>query len=298
MRIIGQTHHYLVSVLGSRWRKVNLAMATLYIDDSGRRNTHKIAIATVLVVPGNRVTQLEIEWSKFKENKKFSCFHASPCNARDKKSEFAEFKEKKINEIFSGVRKISIKYGLEAICAAVLKKDYDEVVPESFKRYTGKYHYTWCASYAIAFMKKKGVEKNKPCEYIFDYMDAGDPVKIEIEKMMEYSHRAAIETGIFSDYRNRAFRERCQTPGLQCVDEIAWTCNQYALKRLGIRDYIPRRARNSWNHYGGEDGPDGWLKAFTFSRSALRKYVRNEISDGRTLARFDRWEREDNEKKI
>lgn len=296
MRIIGRTHLGLVGALGARWNKVNLVMCIVYIDDSGSRPNHKIAIATALIIPGSKIPALDLEWEELKNTRGFSCFHASPCNARDKDSDFSHWRTKQVDRAFSGVRKISKKYGIEAISAALLKKDYNEVVPSTLKRYTGRHHYTWCASHAIAFLKTLGIEKSKPCEYFFDHMDQNDPARVEIQNMMEYNHRAAGERAIESDYRHVWFRDKREVPGLQCVDEIAWTCNQYALYRLGVRTYIPKRAKNSWNYYGGGI-ENGWLKAFTFKRTSLQKWVDETLRDGRTLAQFDRWEKEDLERK-
>ena len=64
--ICGSTHHYLVSVRGSRWKETNLVMFTVYVDDSGTRKNHKIAVATALVVPGENVPKLEAAWGDFK----------------------------------------------------------------------------------------------------------------------------------------------------------------------------------------------------------------------------------------
>lgn len=132
-----------------------------------------------------------------------------------------------------------------AVSAAVKKKYYDEEVPPEFKKYTARYHYTWCVEYAIAFAE--------------------------------------------------AWRSQ-DLPGLQRADGIAWACNRYAINRID-RIRIPHRAEDSWNYFGGPEGPNGWLKAFHFTRQALRNFVSKEQADGRTLARFRRWEQEDSQEK-
>src|SRR5271156_3263781 len=113
MRIVGRTHHYLVSVLGSRWNKVNLMYFTLFMDDSGSRGRHRIAVAAGLVIPSAQIVSLEKEWNTFKEREGFDDFHASPCNAPDK--QFANWDDAKINRVFSRVRQICKKYGVGAI---------------------------------------------------------------------------------------------------------------------------------------------------------------------------------------
>lgn len=279
-------------------------MFSLYLDDSGTKPTHKVAVATALIIPGARIPALESEWNTFRKKEGFECFHASPCNAGDKdkksKSEFRNWTDDKIDRVFQRTRTMAKKYGVMAISSAVNKRYYDEEIPADYKKYTGRYHYTWCLSYAIAYAEQwrlSSPQRNKhPFEFIFSWMDENDnPAKTEVEDVMRYSERASRELGRTGDYENRTFRRSLNIPALQLVDGIAWACNRYALHKIHEKD-IPERAKQSWKFLGGDLGPDGWLKAFHFSREQLREYVKKEQADGRTLARLRRWEEEDREK--
>lgn len=279
-------------------------MFSLYLDDIGTRSTHKVAVATALIIPSARVPALESEWNTLRAKEGFDCFHASVCNAgsksTDEESEFRDWKEEKIDRVFERTRQISKKYGIHAISSAINKKYYDEEIPADYKKYMGRYHYTWCLSYAIAMAEKWRLfspQRSKhPFEFIFSWMDENDnPAKSEVEDVMRYSERATSELGQAGDYEHYAFRRPSEIPALQLVDGIAWACNRYALRKIHEKD-IPVRAEQSWKYFGGDSGPDGWLLAFHANREQLRKYVQKEQADGRMLARFHRWEQEDREK--
>lgn len=279
-------------------------MFTLYVDDSGTRPTHKIAVASGLIVPGAKIPALDSEWNIFRKQEGFECFHASACNAgrksKDAKSEFRDWDEEKIARVFERTRCMAKKYGLLAISSAVNKRDYDEEIPSEYKKYSGRYHYTWCLSYAVAMAERwrlSAAQRSKhPFEFIFSWMDQNDnPAKREVEDVMLYSERASRELGRVGDYENVTFKRSSVVPALQLVDGIAWASNRYALHQIHGTD-IPERAEQSWKHFGGDLGPDGWLLAFHANRQQLRKYVQKEQADGRTLARFRRWEQEDREK--
>jgi hypothetical protein len=292
----------LVGTYGSCWRNVDLVMFTLFLDDSGTRPTHRVAVATALIIPAAQIVRLQNEWDTLRAKEKFECFHASPCNAKDQKSEFANWSDEKVDRVFARVRHISKEYGVMAISSAVNKRYYDEEIPAEYKQYTGKYHYTWCMSYAVAdaelWRQALPSRNRKPFEFVFSWMDEHDnPAKQEIENVMHYSERATRELGRRGEYEHYTFRRSEDIPPLQCADGIAWACNRYAIHRIHGKP-LPRRARISWEYFGGPLGPAGWLRAFNFNRESLREYIRKEQADGRTLARFRRWEREDNEKKI
>ncbi|MHB8756304.1 MAG: DUF3800 domain-containing protein [Candidatus Acidiferrales bacterium] len=277
-------------------------MFTLYLDDSGTHPNHKVAVATALIIPAAKIPALESEWNAFRKKEGFECFHASVCNAgsKNQKSEFRDWSEEKIDRVFERTGCIAKKYGVMAISSAVNKRYYDEEIPADYKKYTGRYHYTWCLSYAITYAEHwrlSSPQRSKyPFEFIFSWMDENDgPAKKEVNDVMLYSERASREFGGIGDYEHYAFRRPSGIPALQLVDGIAWASNRYALHKIHEM-YIPERAKQSLKFLGGDLGPDGWLKAFHFSREKLREYIRKEQADGRTLERFRRWEKEDREK--
>lgn len=276
-------------------------MFTLYLDDSGTRPTHRIAVASALIIPSAQIARLEKEWNAFTQNAGFTCFHASPFFAKDKRSEFSGWDDVKVARVYERVRQISKKYGVKAISASVNKEFFDDAmtgIPAEFQKYVGPYHYTWCVNYAIAYAEERWrnvVGRTlPPFEFVFDKMELNDPARKEIEKVLGYCERAAKELGREGEYANYSFRSKSNIPGLQCADAIAWTCNRFALYAFH-RIHLPKLAEIGWKDYGGPL-ENGWLSAITFKREALQKWVKNMLADGRTIERFLRWEKEDTNK--
>ena len=270
----------------------------LHVDDAGTRPTHKVAVASALVVPASQVCRLESEWNTLKSKEGFSCFHASPCNAADKKSEFAGWSDAKINRVFSRVLQITRKYGVIAISCSTHKKIYDEVVkPEELRRYFGTYHYSWCLGMVIAFAERwrSRNARNQPFEFIFDYTERND-ARIEIENQLALCERVNREKGITGLYTKYSFREKKDIPALQCADEIAWVCNRFSLHQFEGVD-LPERANTCWIGYGGHLAERGFVQAFTIEKPQLQKLVDEEMADGRIFERLRRWEKEDSENK-
>ena len=214
-------------------------MFSLYLDDSGTKPTHKVAVATALIIPSARIPALESEWDTFRKKEGFDCFHASPCNAgsKNQKSEFRAWNEEKIDRVFERTRCMAKKYGVMAISSAVNKRYYDEEMPAEYKKYSGQYHYTWCLSQAIAMAEKWRLfspQRSKyPFEFIFSWMDEnGNRPKKEVEDVMRYSERASRELGRTGDYEHYTFRRPREIPALQLVDGISWASNGYALERI------------------------------------------------------------------
>jgi len=279
-------------------------MFSLYLDDSGTRPSHKVAVATALIIPSARIPALESEWNTLRKKEGFDCFHASMCNAgsnsTNEKSEFRDWDEKKVDRVFERTRQISKKYGIHAISSVVNKRYYDEEIPADYKKYTGRHHYTWCLTYAIAMAEKwrsfSPKRSKRPFEFMFSWMDEHDnPAKKEVEDVMRYSERASRELRRTGDYEHYAFRRPSEIPALQLVDGIAWACNRYALHVIHGKD-IPARAEQSWKYFGGDLGPKGWLVALNFNREQLRKFIQGSQATGADLERFSRWEKEDREK--
>ena len=291
----------LLSAYGSRWKDIVLANFVLHVDDSGTRPSHKVAVASALVIPAKQICALEREWNTFKAKEGFSFFHASPCNAQEAKSEFANWSDAKVDRVFARVMQIARKYGAFGISCSTHKKIYDEVVkPDELRRYFGTYHYSWCVGLVVAFAERwrRRAHHKEPLEFIFDYMEENDPARIEIQKQMALCERVnKEECGVVGAYTNYSFRVKKDIPGLQCADEIAWACNRYSINLFEKID-LPARAEECWTGYGCDLAEAGFVHAFTVEKPQLEKLVAEEMADGRIFERLRRWEKEDSENKL
>lgn len=270
-------------------------MFTLYIDDSGTSPSQPVAIATALIIPAVQIIRLEREWDTVREKYSFTEFHTSEFVARNPKSEFANWDEQKQERLFSRVMQISMKYGVRAVSIAVNKNDYDEVVPQDYRSYFGKYHYTWAIRQAIANLDN--LHKARPREWVFHWMGGPrDERRIEIEAVMEQQQWLMEKHGEQGDYSNYSFRKSEGIPGLQCVDAIAWVCYRYALFVMR-KTSMHRFVELSWNKLGGNRESDGWLFAVAIRRENLEKSITEGLADAQVLDFFREWEEYKNKPK-
>ena len=163
----------LVSLWGSRWRKVRVSYFTTYLDDSGTAPGQRVAIATALVIPANRIIALEGEWKHLKEKEGFTDFHTSESVARNYKSEFAKWDDVKQERVFLRVRQIIKKYGAKIYSFAVNKKDYDDLMPDDLREYVGD-HYTWAIRHLLGHLAAWRVSRH--VQFPLEYRKQGETV--------------------------------------------------------------------------------------------------------------------------
>jgi hypothetical protein len=298
---LGRTEHMLLSAWGKRWREVQLVMFTAYIDDSGSDPSQPVAHATALVIPGGQLQALERHWQSLQSKGQFGDFHTSVFVARNHKTEFANWSDKQQKKVFLRVRHIIKKFGVKIFSFTVHKKDYDEIVPSDFRKYIGKYHYSWAIRQTVAHLVqwRRSCGMQSPLEFVFDWMKPSDPHRQEIDVVMEQAERVANEFGLVGEYTNYSFRHRKEIPGLQCVDCVAWTCYQYGLLMHRNKPLHPF-AEAAWRDFCGHrssplktGGLMDWFSAATIMRDDLQQWVNDELADGKSLARFKAWEQED-----
>jgi Protein of unknown function (DUF3800) len=272
----------------SRWREVYLSLFSVFVDDSGTAPDQQVAISTCLIIPAKRIVALESEWNTLKIKEGFDCFHTSEFSARNYKSEFAKWDDEKHKRVFTRVRSIVKKFGVKCLSFAVNKKDYDDVIPAEFKEHF-KDHYSWAVYYVVRICARWRAESGvrNPYQWIFDYMKPSDLKRKEIEKIMEMAEDMASSNGRPGEYKNFTFGERCDYPGLQCVDVLAWSCYQIALHAFTKKGYHPNAevaASDFDEHMGG-----GWMDCITIKREDLEHFITKELDRGTALERFEAW---------
>jgi hypothetical protein len=289
-------HHLLVSIWGERWRRVNVAFFTAYIDDSGTSPDQKIANCTALIIPAKRILALEKDWKTFRMKEQFCDFHTSEFVARNHKSFFAKWDDAKQKRVFDRAREITKKYGVKVWSFSVLKDEYDAIVPPELRRYTGRNHYTWTVIHTLTFLDAwRRFHKTQPIQFVFDWMSERDDCRTEIEEVFRFAEREAGERGTPGLYTNFAFARRQDVAGLQCADLLAWTCYRYSV--LGfLNTPLKPLAKIAWDDFvptGATAGPDDWLTAMILKKESLKDWVKRETASGATTKQFRRWEEED-----
>jgi hypothetical protein len=268
-------------------------MFTAYLDDSGTDPKQKVAIASALVIPAAQIVALEKEWSTFARKENFSSLHTSEMVALNPKSEFALWDENKQSRVIRRSCEIAKKYSIYpsgSVSYAINKADYDQVVPEEFREYLGRHHYTWAfrnVLHALYTMREKR-ELKAPLEFVFDWMELGDPRRIEVENAMAQAEKESNGLGKYGEFTNYSFRRRQDVPGLQCVDGISWTCYRKALE-VFIKTPMVKLAEQAWHGYEADLGEQSWLMCYTFIRPHLEKWVKTELSGEKARKVIENW---------
>ena len=158
--------------------------------------------------PVKRLTAFENEWKNFLGREGITEFHTSECVALNKRSEFADWDDRRMQRVVARVRQIIRKYFPKAFSISINKVDYDLVIPDEFRRVIGKYHYSWGVDAVCGFIWNWAHDRRVPMEYVFDNLDEKSQriQKREIEIAM--SHGEAMHPGDFAGITRSATGKR------------------------------------------------------------------------------------------
>lgn len=305
----------LVSRKGLAWNKGYLVPFTLYFDDSGTDSQAPVANATGLIVPAKRILALEKEWAALKEEENFGDFHTAEFVFRNKKSEFANWKDDKHRRVFLRVREMVKKYGAQVFSFSVKKADYDSCVPPEIRKHSGQSHYVWAVRQVSMLAQIWRVDKGvtEPFEWIFDWLEKKDPVRKEIEDLfdqLEFLNES--ERGMKHEFTNYDFRPGKTLGGLRLADLLAWTNFNFALQQWGEKplNLFPKIA---WDDFASmpsrtcpmvaslfrdADEPIEWNCAVGLTRKQLSDLLSRELAGGRSLSLIQKWEEEKNKRAL
>lgn len=146
---------------------------TGYFDDSGTDANSEVAVCAGYVATAEQWAQLARNWAEVDDTEKFGVFHTSDClGGFQQFAEWTKDRKQSVLKRLIGITNLRVRHGF---ISAVIKRDYDEIVPEWLKARIGKYHYTFCAWSCFAFIsqwrQKNGL--TEPMQLIFDTMGKG-----------------------------------------------------------------------------------------------------------------------------
>ena len=280
-----------ISAYGNKWKEVNLAMFTVYIDDSGTDPKQAVAIASAVIIPAKRIVALDSEWASLAAKEGFTDFHTSVCIAKNPKSEFANWDDDRTSRVAARIRQILRKYGTKAFSFAVNKVDYDEVVPSEIKEVGGKYHYTWAIRNVVSALDRwaEHARMTIPFEYVFDWMDKKSQGEAKAEVEIVLAQAESVNPHDPGRYTNYSFGKRRDIPALQCTDMLAWSCYQFALHKFAGTPlkFMAEQSFNEFEKNGLDD--QEWLTAVTITRDHLKDWGERELNDPRGQLRRKEW---------
>jgi hypothetical protein len=237
-------------VIGGRCTgDILVAGMAVYIDDSGTDPSNPIAVAAGWIAPLKNWVQFCAEWDKAKKSDSFKCFHTSDCMASNGKTEFKDWDVARKKRTLPYLVKIIRKHAVKGFGMAVQKSEYDRAIRGILRRVCGESHYTWAVRTVIGQIeewRKAHPKYSIATDYVFDWMEPGEPKRQEIEaifKAAEKDSDALHKYGITVNCMD--FKKRCDVPPLQAADIAAWSVLKKSLfefsgrepsDRLGCRD--------------------------------------------------------------
>jgi len=217
----------------------------IYFDDSGTSPTNNIAVAAGRVARLANWIYFDHQWEKARkiQGDEFSCMHMAEFVNGAKRSEFEGWSLSKKLRIAKRLRSIIKKSAIKGFALGVVKKEYDEVVPEGLRFQGFENHYTYAIRRVLGMIndwREKERRTIQPIEYVFDWQDRKDPRRKEIESVFaraEGEPEAFRRYGIFRDGVH--FKEKEHVTPLQAVDMFAWNTYQAVLNEIEGKSLNP-----------------------------------------------------------
>ncbi len=274
------TQRFLMSVYGRGWRKVKLALFTVYVDDSGTSPDQKQAIAAALVVPALQIPRLVSAWDTFKAKREFNYLHAAEAAA--KKGQYKDWDDAKVEIVFNRARQITKNFGTAAFAFQVDKELFDKEAPPEWTSTGGENHYTWAFRNLLNQMIPWAESRQiPPFEFVFDNAVGKDRDEIEMLMAQFEAQHPRCFAGRYS------FGCKGRVPALQCVDMIAWSC--FAMSR-SWRQNAPysNLAKTTIEDFAAYQDKK-WLRYWVYDADSLRDSIKEDVNDVDGVERRKNW---------
>lgn len=218
-----------------------MAMLTVYFDDSGTHEQSEIAVAACYVSDVRRWRDFESAWLSILAEAGIAehGFHMADFVAHAKP--YDTWPADKREKVFRALLSVINKYAFEGAIAAVVKADYDKLVPKKLREKLGAYHYTFAVQSCLAQIEywRKVRSDEQPMQYVFDRMSHGKHEIINLFDDIE-KRKTAVAFGL--EPNGYAFQNRKYIVQLQAADILAWEANKY-MKHF---QFTGREARKSF----------------------------------------------------
>jgi hypothetical protein len=207
---------------------------TIYIDDSGTSPENAVAVAAGWIAHTDSWVDFQADWDKTRDidGDKFDSMHMAEFVFGRRGTEFEGWSLEKKQRISARLRGIIKNTAEKGFALGIVKKDFDELVPSALRVQGFESHYTYAIRRVLGMIDtwRQKEKLTEPIEYIFDWMDPGDPRRREIgavfgpaEGEPEALRRYGLSKGGFS------FKPKKNLAPLQAADMFAWLTYQWLL---------------------------------------------------------------------
>lgn len=163
--------HLWRSIIPNQDRERLITVFTIYFDESGTHGRSKAVVVAGCISTVERWTLFEQEWKAFLNEEGISILHRN-----DLENFRGEFQEKygwnpsrreRVVRLAQGIISRRINF---AVCSAVIKRDYDEIITGDMRDYYGRHYYTFCVNDALRLVANwiRKYSRTDPIAYVFE----------------------------------------------------------------------------------------------------------------------------------
>lgn len=209
-----------------------LGMFSFYCDDSGTHSQSPVAVAACLISSVDRWAAFQKAWCEANAAENFGVFHMAEFEGNYDRFDTPEWrdsgkKQRTLDRLIKAIQD-NVEVG---VGAAVVKADYDKVVPPDIReRYAlGDNHYTFAVKICIGHLQRWRREKahTEPMTFVFDRMSKGKGEIINIfDATAKVGHGLELrDFGMTKDCWS--FADKAGIVQLQGADICAWETLRY-----------------------------------------------------------------------
>jgi hypothetical protein len=234
--------HLWRSVIPYQDRERLMAMFTVYLDESGTHDKSKAVVVAGCIATVNQWTFFEREWREMLEREGISIFHRN--DLENFKGEFKEeygwnpARRARVVRLAQGIIKRRTNY---AICSAVIKRDYDEIIMGEMRDYYGRHYYTFCVNDALRLVGNwiRKFSRTEPLNLVFE--SGAEGIGEVMTRLAEISRSEKL-TRLYN-FASGTFAKKQDLVQLQAAD--LWAYETFKQMDNRIVDGVKRKVRKS-----------------------------------------------------
>jgi hypothetical protein len=210
-------------------------MLTAYFDDSGTSPSNHVAAVAGYVGSVAQWERFNIEWKQLLSEFGVKAMHRSALESS--KGEFFGWTSAKKIEFIVRAQKIIKKRTYLPVGSAVIKADFDEVIPKRMREHAGG-HFGWCVTETLALANRWAQNRKHadPIDWVFEAGTKGQPKVNEMFNRLYAIPEARKRLRINS----WSFRDKSLLP-LQAADVVAYETYKFVQNQVVDSGKFPVR---------------------------------------------------------
>jgi len=210
-------------------------MLTAYFDDSGTSPSNQVAAVAGYVASAAQWEKFNIEWKRLLSEFGVKAMHRSDLECFE--GEFLGWTPAKRTELMIKAQKIIKKHTYLPVGSAVIKADFDEIIPTRMQEHVGG-HYGWCVTEALVLANHwaQTAKHRDPIDWVFE---AGTNGSSKVNEMFNRLF-AITEARTRLRINGWSFRDKTTLP-LQAADVVAYETYKFVQNQVVDRGKFPVR---------------------------------------------------------